>query len=67
MLGLDLRAHSRQPVIWVSDGGVTGVYSTRDYNLDNQCQEIVRKNNIHHVQNVNEAVKLMSKLQGRQQ
>jgi hypothetical protein len=67
MLGLDLRAHSRQPVIWVSDGGVTGIYSSRDHGLDEQCQEIVRKNNIHWVKNVNEAVKLMSKLQGRQQ
>lgn len=67
MLGLDLRAHSRQPVIWVSDGGVTGTYDTRDHNLEEQCKEIVRKNNIHWVQNVNEAVKLMSKLQGRQQ
>lgn len=67
MLGLDLRAHSRQPVIWVSDGGVTGTYDVRDHNLEDQCNEIVRKNNIHWVKNVNEAVKLMSKLQGRQQ
>lgn len=67
MLGLDLRAHSRQPVIWVSDGGVTGIYSSRDHGLEEQCEEIVRRNNIHWVKNVNEAVRLMSKLQGRQQ
>lgn len=62
--GVSLRANSRQPVIWVSDGAVTGYGDVSTGGLKKQCQRLVRRHGIHHVETVREAVQLMKRLQG---
>jgi len=65
--GLTLRSSSTQPVIWVSDGQVTGIGDRSSVNLKEQCRAIVRRNGIRRARNVREAVQLMTKLQGGKQ
>jgi len=62
--GVGLRSSSSQPVIWVSDGAVTGLGDVNSHSLELQCKRIVQRYGIHHVYTVNEAVRLMKKLQG---
>ncbi len=62
--GVSLRANSRQPVIWVSDGAVTGIGDRSTAELKRQCKRLVVRHGIHHVETVREAVQLMKRLQG---
>lgn len=62
--GVSLRANSRQPVIWVSDGGVTGSGDVSTPALKKQCKRLVVRHGIHHVETVREAIQLMKRLQG---
>ena len=62
--GVSLRSNSSQPVIWVSDGMVTGIGDEHSKSLWNQCQRLINRHGIHHVETVREAVALMRKLQG---
>lgn len=60
-----LRDRGSQPVIWVSDGYVTGVnagHTNRNLNAD--IERIMRKHRIKRVDCVDEAEKLMKRLQG---
>lgn len=60
-----LRDRGSQPVIWVSDGYVTGVntgHTNRNLNAD--IERIMRKHRIVRVDHVQEAEKLMKRLQG---
>ena len=61
--GVSLRANSRQPVIWVSDGAVTGAGDVSTGALKRQCKRLVTRHGIHHVETVSDAIYLMKKLQ----
>jgi hypothetical protein len=63
--GLQLRSSTRQPVIWVSDEGVTGKNHADSAELLRECKGLVRKYGIKQAHNVNQAIKLMKQLQGR--
>lgn len=60
-----LRDRGSQPVIWVSDGYVTGINSGHtNRNLQKDIENIIRKHRIVRVDHVQEAEKLMKRLQG---
>ena len=60
-----LRDRGSQPVIWVSDGYVTGVNTGHtNSNLRKDIEKIMRKHRIVRVDHVEEAEKLMKRLQG---
>lgn len=60
-----LRDRGSQPVIWVSDGYVTGVNAGHtNRNLQKDIENIMRKHRIVRVNDVDEAEKLMKRLQG---
>jgi hypothetical protein len=63
--GLQLRNSSKQPVIWVSDEGVTGKGDANDEDLLRECRGLVRKYGIKQARNVDQAIKIMKQLQGR--
>ena len=63
--GLQLRNSSKQPVIWVSDEGVTGKGDSNDEDLLAECRGLVRKYGIKQARNVSQAIKIMKQLQGR--
>jgi hypothetical protein len=60
-----LRDRRSVPIIWVSDGQVTGVRDASRPVLDRECKMLQRKHNIIRVEDVQEAIKLMTKLQGK--
>lgn len=62
--GAMLRSNSSQPVIWVSDGHVTGLEDRHRDELRKECNQIVKHYGMHHVRTVGSAVALMKKLQG---
>jgi hypothetical protein len=60
-----LRERGSQPLIWVSDGHVTGRRSgSSNANLQKDMEMIIRKHRVVQVRNVQEAEKLMRRLQG---
>tara|TARA_B110000211_G_scaffold16667_1_gene17417 strand:- start:1398 stop:2720 length:1323 start_codon:yes stop_codon:yes gene_type:complete len=63
--GLQLRSSTRQPVIWVSDEGVTGKNDANSAELLRECKGLVRKYGIKQARNVSQAIKIMKQLQGR--
>lgn len=60
-----LRDNSMQPLIWISDEQVTGSGNCRDADLSEQCDRIKDKYNIQVAGDVDSAVHLMRKLQGK--
>lgn len=58
-----LRLNGRSPVIWVSDGQVTGTSGSFRTGLKNQVDRFIERRGIYHVQTPEEAVKLLTKLQ----
>lgn len=58
-----LRLNGKSPVIWVSDGQVTGLTGTHSSVLWRKTEAYIKRRNIHHVQTPEEAVKLLNKLQ----
>jgi hypothetical protein len=60
-----LRDRGSQPLIWVSDGYVTGVDTGHtNRNLQKDIENITRRHKVIRVDNVQEAEKLMKRLQG---
>ena len=60
-----LRDRGSQPLIWVSDGYVTGVSTGHtNRNLQKDIENITRKHRVIRVDNVQDAEKLMKRLQG---
>ena len=65
--GASLRDRSSQPLIWVSDGEVTGVGgNSSNHNLLQDIEYIKRRYRVQQVRNVPQAEKLMKRLQGGQ-
>jgi hypothetical protein len=60
-----LRDNSKQPLIWVSDEKVTGRGDCSDRVLSEQCDGIKDRYNIQVASDVEEAIHLMRKLQGK--
>lgn len=58
-----LRQNGRSPVIWVSDGQVTGKGDSSSADLRRETTQYCRKHNITRVEDPNEAIKLLAKLQ----
>jgi len=59
----NLRLNSKSPVVWVSDGQVTGQDDVRTDRLDKETQQFVKRKAIKQVESVDEALSLLSKLQ----
>ena len=59
------RRGSRTPVIWVSDGMVTGKRDSHTETLVAETKSVTRRYGIVRVEEVNEAIKLLNKLQGK--
>ena len=57
------RRNKNDMMIWISDGRVTGNGDTSDSRLRRATAHFIRKNNIHHVEELNEAIKLLSDAQ----
>jgi len=57
------RKNKNDIMIWISDGRVTGNGDTSDTRLRRATAHFIRKNNIHHVEEINEAIKLLSDAQ----
>ena len=57
------RRNKNDMMIWISDGRVTGNGDTSDSRLRRATAHFIRKNNIHHVEELNEAIKLLSNAQ----
>lgn len=62
--GVSLRAKTIQPVIWISDGRVTGIADRYSPDLADQCRRLCKKHGIIHVRNVKQAIAQLKKLQG---
>lgn len=60
-----LRDNSKQPLIWVSDEKVTGRGNCSDVALSEQCNRLKERYNIKVASDVEEAIHLMRKLQGK--
>ena len=60
-----LRDRRSTPIIWVSDGEVTGQRGANQNALKNDIRRVCREHNIIRVGDVRQAVEKMSKLQGR--
>lgn len=58
-----LRLNGKSPVIWVSDGQVTGSEGSTSRELRKQTMEYVNHRKIHWVETPEEAIKLLTKLQ----
>lgn len=61
----NLRLNSKSPVIWVSDGGVTGKGDTSSLELRIMTDKYIKAKNIRQVLNPAEAIKLLTQLQAR--
>ena len=59
-----LRERGSQPLIWVSDGHVTGIRGASNMNLKKDMEFIMRRHKVIQVHNVREAEQLMKRLQG---
>lgn len=57
------RRNKNDMMIWISDGRVTGNCEISDSRLRRATAHFIRKNNIHHVENLDEAKKLLSNAQ----
>ncbi len=66
LYSLQYRKHSSVPILWVSDGQVTGCGDRQTSSLVDECNKIQKKHNIVRVRNVQEAIKKMKQLQGGQ-
>lgn len=61
----NLRLNSHSPVIWVSDGGVTGKGDVHNTTLLNHVKKYMKAKRITQVPNPEAAIKLLAKLQAR--
>ena len=65
LYSVQFRKHSWTPIVWISDGQVTGKRDSRSAALDADIRRISARHNIVRVENCEEAVRLLTKLQGR--
>lgn len=61
----NLRLNSKSPVVWVSDGQVTGIGDVSNRNLRVQTEQFIKQKHIVQVGDVDAAIKLLSQLQQR--
>jgi hypothetical protein len=59
-----LRTRRSLPIIWVSDGGVTGRGDVSSSQLYREVERICKRHNIVRVETVNSAVAMLKRLQG---
>ena len=62
---LTLRDTSKQPVIWVTDYGVTGVHDHQTQALIDECKAIEKRNGIIVMPNIKQAILKLKQLQGK--
>jgi hypothetical protein len=62
---LTLRDTSKQPVIWVTDYGVTGVHDHQTQALIDECQALEKRNGIIVMPNIKQAIIKLKQLQGK--
>lgn len=58
-----LRLNGRSPVIWVSDGQVTGIRGNFNDKLEEETTKFIKRRGIHHVTTPEAAILLLHKLQ----
>lgn len=59
-----LRTRRNLPIIWVSDGMVTGKSDSSSYELRREIKEICRMHNVVRVEHYSEAIAMLKRLQG---
>ena len=57
------RKNPKDPIIWVSDGGVTGKHDRYDENLVMECIAFCKRHNIYVVPDADDAVQMLKQLQ----
>ena len=62
---LTLRDTSKQPIVWVTDYGVTGLNDSSTDALVNECKAIVKRNGIIVEPNIRTAIRKLQQLQGK--
>jgi len=62
---LTLRDTSKQPVIWVTDYGVTGLNDHQSEALINECKALEKRNGIIVMPNIKQAITKLKQLQGK--
>lgn len=62
---LTLRDTSKQPVVWVTDYGVTGLGDSQTEALINECRALVKRNGIIVEPNIRTAIRKLQQLQGK--
>lgn len=62
---LTLRDTTKQPIVWVTDYGVTGLNDTSTDELIDECKEIVKRHGIIVCDNIRIATKKLKELQGK--
>jgi hypothetical protein len=66
MYGLkELRENSRQPVIWISDGRVTGMRDQQNVDLSGECDRIVERFGVIVCRTNHQAITKLKQLQGK--
>jgi hypothetical protein len=62
---LTLRDTSKQPIVWVTDYGVTGMYDHQSDALVSECQALVKRNGIIVEPTIKSAIRKLQQLQGK--
>ena len=60
------RKNLKEPIIWVSDGGVTGKNDCQGTGLEMECINICKKNGIYVVPTADDAIEMLKALQRRE-
>ena len=62
---LTLRDTTKQPIVWVTDYGVTGMNDSSSDALINECKALVRRHGIIVMPDIKTAIKKLTQLQGK--
>lgn len=62
---LTLRDTTKQPIVWVTDYGVTGMHDSSSDELINECKALVKRHGIIVMPDIKTAIKKLTQLQGK--
>lgn len=62
---LTLRDSTKQPIVWVTDYGVTGLHDSSTQELIDECKGIVKRHGIIVMPDIHDAIQKLKQLQGK--